>query len=184
MPTSGPVKANLPGRANGSPAAMTAIEHSPSATAKDLGCGPGASTLACAAHRWAHERGWVVAPRSEAARALPGRGRSTWGVDRTTQAPLELEVQVPLTQRAGGKALLTPLEPSLADAAAGRRPRCQLQFKEEQFSITPGQRAVSTTGAGAAGRWAIQRKPATAASHQVGIAGRWRHRQGNRLESC
>ncbi|TWB88601.1 tRNA (5-methylaminomethyl-2-thiouridylate)-methyltransferase [Synechococcus sp. Ace-Pa] len=107
----------------------------------------------------------VVAPRSEAARGGCLVGAVNWVSIDPPKRPLELEVQVRY-RSAPVQALLTPLEPSLADAAAGRPARCQLQFKEEQFSITPGQAAVFYDGAVLLGGGLIQPEPATAASHQ------------------
>jgi len=97
--------------------------------------------------------------------AVAWSGRSTGCRSTHPKRPLELEVQVRY-RSAPVQALLTPLEPSLADAAAGRPARCQLQFKEEQFSITPGQAAVFYDGAVLLGGGLIQPEPATAASHQ------------------
>jgi tRNA-specific 2-thiouridylase len=61
------------------------------------------------------------------------------------QQPLEVEVQV--RYRSGPeRALLTPLPATDSDDAAGRPHRCRLEFREEQFSITPGQAAVFYAG--------------------------------------
>jgi len=57
------------------------------------------------------------------------------------------EVAVQVRYRSGPvKARLGPLPATAADAAAGRPHRSQLQFAEEQFSITPGQAAVFYDG--------------------------------------
>ena len=87
----------------------------------------------------------VVAPRSEAARPDAVVGAVNWVSIAPPAAPLEVEVQV--RYRSGAvAALLTPLPATEADGAAGRPHRCQLQFSEEQFSITPGQAAVFYAG--------------------------------------
>jgi tRNA-specific 2-thiouridylase len=43
-------------------------------------------------------------------------------------------------------ALLTPVAATAEDEAAERPHRCQLEFVEEQFSLTPGQAAVFYNG--------------------------------------
>jgi tRNA-specific 2-thiouridylase len=59
--------------------------------------------------------------------------------------PLPVEVQV--RYRSGAvPALLTPIAATEADRVAQRPHRCQLEFTEEQFSITPGQAAVFYAG--------------------------------------
>jgi tRNA-specific 2-thiouridylase len=87
----------------------------------------------------------VVAPRAEAARADALVGAVNWVSMAPPQQPLEVEVQV--RYRSGPeRALLTPLPATDADGAAGRPHRCRLEFREEQFSITPGQAAVFYAG--------------------------------------
>jgi tRNA-specific 2-thiouridylase len=87
----------------------------------------------------------VVAPRAEAARADALVGAVNWVSMAPPQQPLEVEVQV--RYRSGPEqALLTPLPATDADGAAGRPHRCRLEFREEQFSITPGQAAVFYAG--------------------------------------
>jgi len=87
----------------------------------------------------------VVAPRAEAARATAVVGAVNWVSIEPPLAAREVAVQV--RYRSGPvKALLSPLPATAADAAAGRPHRCQLQFAEEQFSITPGQAAVFYDG--------------------------------------
>ncbi len=56
-------------------------------------------------------------------------------------------------------AQLIPLEPTAADAAAGRPHRARLNFHEEQFSITPGQAAVFYAGEVVLGGGLIQGHP-------------------------
>ena len=87
----------------------------------------------------------VVAPRAEAARADCVVGAVNWVSIVPPSEAIAVEVQV--RYRSGAvPARLTPLEPTSADAAAGRPHRCQLLFEEEQFSITPGQAAVFYSG--------------------------------------
>ena len=87
----------------------------------------------------------VVAPRAEAARADALVGAVNWVSMAPPQQPLEVEVQV--RYRSGPeRALLTPLPATDADGMAGRPHRCRLEFREEQFSITPGQAAVFYAG--------------------------------------
>ena len=87
----------------------------------------------------------VVAPRAEAARSDAAVGAVNWLSVPPPQAPLPVEVQVRY-RSAPVQALLTPLQPTEADLAAGRPHRCRLEFAEEQFSITPGQAAVFYAG--------------------------------------
>lgn len=87
----------------------------------------------------------VVAPRAEAARSDAEVGAVNWLSVPPPQAPLPVEVQVRY-RSAPVQALLTPLQPTEADLAAGRPHRCRLEFAEEQFSITPGQAAVFYAG--------------------------------------
>ena len=87
----------------------------------------------------------VVAPRSAAARADAVVGAINWVSIAPPAQPIDVEVQV--RYRSGAVAArLTPLPPTEADAAAGRPHRCQLDFADEQFSITPGQAAVFYAG--------------------------------------
>ena len=87
----------------------------------------------------------VVAPRAEAARADCVVGAVNWVSIAPPSEVIAVEVQVRYRSEAV-PARLTPLEPTAADAAAGRPHRCQLLFEEEQFSITPGQAAVFYSG--------------------------------------
>ncbi len=100
----------------------------------------------------------VVAPRSEAARPDCVVGAVNWVSIEPPQQPLEVEVQVRY-RSAPEPALLTPLEPTEADGAAGRPYRVQLRFAEEQFSITPGQAAVFYAGDVLLGGGLIQASP-------------------------
>ena len=97
----------------------------------------------------------VVAPRSEAARREAVVGAVNWVSMAAPEQPLELSVQV--RYRSGPeRALLTPLPPTAADAAADRPYRCRLEFAEPQFSITPGQAAVFYAGDAVLGGGLIQ----------------------------
>jgi tRNA-specific 2-thiouridylase len=87
----------------------------------------------------------VVAPRAQAAREGCGVGAVNWVSMAPPEAPLELHVQVRYRSEPV-RAQLTPLEPTEADRRAGRPHRCQLTFREPQFSITPGQGAVFYAG--------------------------------------
>lgn len=87
----------------------------------------------------------VVAPRAEAGRGTALVGAVNWLSIEAPAAPLEVEVQVRY-RSAPVRALLAPLPPTEADAAAGRPHRCRLEFSEDQFSITPGQAAVFYAG--------------------------------------
>jgi tRNA-specific 2-thiouridylase len=87
----------------------------------------------------------VVAPRAEAARSDAEVGAVNWLSVPPPERPLPVEVQVRY-RSAPVQALLTPLQPTEADLAAGRPHRCRLEFAEEQFSITPGQAAVFYAG--------------------------------------
>ena len=83
----------------------------------------------------------VVAPRAQAARQGCEVGAVNWLSMAAPPAPITVMVQV--RYRSDPEpALLTPLPASEADQAAGRPHRCRLDFKEPQFSITPGQAAV------------------------------------------
>ena len=77
----------------------------------------------------------VVACRKDAGRSFCTVAALNWV---SIAAPLEaFEVEVQVRYRSAPElAILTPLSDS----------SCQLQFKEEQFSITPGQAAVFYAG--------------------------------------
>lgn len=87
----------------------------------------------------------VVAPRSEAGCRSCLVGAVNWVSIEPPAAPLEVGVQVRY-RSSPEPALLTPLPASDADHAAGRPHRCRLDFKDDQFSITPGQAAVFYAG--------------------------------------
>ena len=66
-----------------------------------------------------------------------------------------MEVQVRYRSQSVG-AWLEVVSATDADAAGGRPHRCQLQFDEHQFSITPGQAAVFYDGERVLGGGLIQ----------------------------
>jgi tRNA-specific 2-thiouridylase len=98
----------------------------------------------------------VVAPRAEAAQAGCVVGAVNWV---SMEAPLEpLWVMAQLRYRSRPEpALLTPLAATEEDRQAGRPHRCRLEFREEQFSVTPGQAAVFYAGDVLLGGGLIQR---------------------------
>jgi tRNA-specific 2-thiouridylase len=83
----------------------------------------------------------VVAPRAEAACGGCLVGAVNWVSMAPPAEPLEVAVQVRYRSEPV-PAQLTPLEPTAADQALDRPHRCRLEFREPQFSITPGQAAV------------------------------------------
>ncbi|MFY8147862.1 MAG: tRNA 2-thiouridine(34) synthase MnmA [Prochlorococcaceae cyanobacterium] len=87
----------------------------------------------------------VVAPRRDAGRDSCVVGAVNWISIAPPDAPLEVEVQLRY-RSAPVPALLTPLAAEASDHAAQRPHRCRLEFREEQFSITPGQAAVFYAG--------------------------------------
>jgi tRNA-specific 2-thiouridylase len=87
----------------------------------------------------------VVAPRAEAARPHCLVGAINWVSIAPPTDPLELEVQVRYRSETVA-ARFTPLAPTDADRAAERPHRGRLEFKEPQFSVTPGQAAVFYAG--------------------------------------
>lgn len=91
----------------------------------------------------------VVAPRREAGRIACQVAAINWVSIAPPQAALQVEVQVRY-RSAPELALLTPISDST----------CQLQFLEEQFSITPGQAAVFYAGELLLGGGLIQRETA------------------------
>ncbi|MFM7266934.1 MAG: tRNA methyl transferase PRC-barrel domain-containing protein, partial [Cyanobium sp.] len=100
----------------------------------------------------------VVAPRSQAARDGCLVSAVNWVSMAPPRAPLELSVQVRYRSEPV-RALLTLLEPTSADQRDGRPHRCQLAFREPQFSITPGQAAVFYAGPVLLGGGLIQDLP-------------------------
>ena len=83
----------------------------------------------------------IVAPRAEAGRDSCVVGAVNWISMAPPSSAINVEVQV--RYRSGPVAAqLTPIEATAEDIAADRPHRCRLTFKEEQFSIAPGQAAV------------------------------------------
>ncbi len=97
----------------------------------------------------------VVAPRAEAAKGGCVVGAVNWVSMAPPAEPLELAVQV--RYRSGPvPALLIPLEPTATDRQQERPHRVRLEFREPQFSITPGQAAVFYAGEALLGGGLIQ----------------------------
>ncbi len=93
----------------------------------------------------ASENKVIVAPRSEAGQSQCEVGEINWVSIPAPIEPILLEVQVryrskPIIAR------LIPIEPLEKDKKAQRPNRCLLEFKDEQFSISPGQAAVFYSG--------------------------------------
>ena len=83
----------------------------------------------------------IVGTRSEAGMSNCIVGEINWISIDPPQKPLEIEVQ--LRYRSSPiSAKLFPIEPTSQDFERDRPNRCRLEFKDEQFSITPGQAAV------------------------------------------
>jgi tRNA-specific 2-thiouridylase len=98
----------------------------------------------------------VVAPRAAAARLDCTVGAVNWVSLGPPHEPLEVEVQLRYRSRPVA-ALLTPLAATAEDAAQDRPARCRLEFREEQFSVTPAQAAVFYAGEVLLGGGLIQR---------------------------
>ncbi len=86
-----------------------------------------------------------VAPRSEAGQSSCIVGSVNWVSISPPSKTIEVEVQVRY-RSCPAIAILTPVKYTYKDKAQGRPFRCKLNFKEEQFSITPGQAAVFYEG--------------------------------------
>ncbi len=86
-----------------------------------------------------------VAPRSESGCQKCIVGAINWVSIDPPKERVELEVQVRYRSKPK-KATLTPISPTNSDIEGGRPFRCILNFKDEQFSITPGQAAVFYSG--------------------------------------
>ena len=98
----------------------------------------------------------VVAPRAEAGRRSCVVGAINWVSITPPRQPLEVEVQVRY-RSAPVAAQLTPIPHQPEDEARQRPDRCRLQFRDDQFSITPGQAAVFYSGETVLGGGLIQR---------------------------
>ncbi len=87
----------------------------------------------------------VVAPRSDSGQSDCIVGKVNWASILPPEEQINVEVQIRYRSNPV-KAKLTPITPTDIDIADGRPYRCQLIFKEKQFSITPGQAAVFYAG--------------------------------------
>ncbi len=83
----------------------------------------------------------VVAPRSESGDSSCIVKSINWVSISPPPKPISVEVQVRYRSNPV-IALLTPISPTDEDSKNNRPYRCKLDFKEKQFSITPGQAAV------------------------------------------
>ncbi len=83
----------------------------------------------------------IVAPRSESGRSSCIVGSINWVSIQSPQKPIEIEVQIRY-KSSPIKAELIPIEATKSDINNERPYRCNLIFKDKQFSITPGQAAV------------------------------------------
>ncbi|WP_320664973.1 tRNA 2-thiouridine(34) synthase MnmA [Prochlorococcus sp. MIT 1223] len=87
----------------------------------------------------------VVGPRAEAGKSSCTVGKVNWVSISPPEESIDIEVQLryrslPIL------ASLTPIKPLEKDIEDSRPYRCEVFFKEEQFSITPGQAAVFYSG--------------------------------------
>ena len=83
----------------------------------------------------------VVAPRKDAGKSSCVIGSVNWISIEPPQDPITIDVQIRYRSRPV-KAELKPLDPKDDDHKDQRPFRCKLFFKDEQFSIAPGQAAV------------------------------------------
>ena len=98
----------------------------------------------------------VVAPREEAGQSNCVVGEINWiSIDPPTSA-INIEVQVRYRSEPV-LAELVPLNPTTQDIESNRPYRCKINFKEDQFSISPGQAAVFYLGDVVLGGGIIQR---------------------------
>ncbi len=87
----------------------------------------------------------IVAPRSEASKSNCTIGSVNWvSIEPPTKEKI-IEVQLRYRSKPI-KALLTPIKPLTTDLKNKRPYRCNLEFDEAQFSISPGQAAVFYEG--------------------------------------
>ncbi len=100
----------------------------------------------------------VVAPRDQATRYDCTVGAVNWVSMAPPAEPLEVAVQVRYRSEAV-PARLVPMEPTAADHEEERPHRCRLEFRDPQFSITPGQAAVFYADAALLGGGLIQPHP-------------------------
>jgi len=87
----------------------------------------------------------VVAPRSEAGRSSCIVGEVNWVSIGPPQKKINVEVQVRYRSKPV-LAELSPIAPTKTDMNIQRPYRCEVCFKEDQFSIAPGQAAVFYSG--------------------------------------
>ena len=99
----------------------------------------------------------IVGTRSEAGMSNCIVGEINWlSISPPTKS---FEVEVQLRYRSLPViAKLIPIEPTAKDIERDRANRCRLEFKREQFSITPGQAAVFYAGELVLGGGLIQRQ--------------------------
>ncbi len=83
----------------------------------------------------------VVAPRDDIAQSSCVVKAVNWVSIEPPQEAIEVEVQVRY-RSCPVEALLIPLKPLKEDIQSSRPHRCRLKFRNNQFSITPGQAAV------------------------------------------
>ena len=99
----------------------------------------------------------VVATRAEAGTDRCVVGAVNWVSIAPPAQGARCRVEVQVRYRSQPvRAWLKVVPASDADAAGGRPHRCQLQFDEPQFSITPGQAAVFYDGERVLGGGLIQ----------------------------
>ncbi len=99
----------------------------------------------------------IVAPREESGQSFCHVGEINWVSIPPPSNPTVLEVQVRYRSKPV-IAKLIPLEPLEKDIKAKRPYRCMLEFKNEQFSISPGQAAVFYSGEVLLGGGIIEQK--------------------------
>ncbi len=87
----------------------------------------------------------IVGPRSEAGKSSCIVGEINWVSINPPTNKINIEVQLRY-RSAPINAELIPLEATESDIKSNRPYRVELLFKEEQFSITPGQAAVFYSG--------------------------------------
>tara|TARA_Y100001968_G_scaffold326123_1_gene368600 strand:- start:3185 stop:4411 length:1227 start_codon:yes stop_codon:yes gene_type:complete len=87
----------------------------------------------------------IVATREEAGQPSCVVGEINWISIDPPQKEIKVEVQVRYRSRPV-QAELIPLNPTFKDIKNNRPYRCQLNFTEDQFSISPGQAAVFYLG--------------------------------------
>jgi len=84
----------------------------------------------------------IVAPREDSAKSDCLVKEINWVSIEAPKKPIRIEVQIRYRSKAV-KAQLTPIINSVEDSSCSK---CQIQFDEDQFSVTPGQAAVFYEG--------------------------------------